>query len=213
MALVVLSTLVFAQPPQKMSYQCVVRNAGGTLVTNQSVRIRISILQGTSSGTVIYTETQTPTANANGLVSIEIGGETGFDAIDWSSGPYFLKTETDPSGGTNYTISGTSQLLSVPYALFSTKAQTADYNNLTNLPNLAGYLTNESDPLFTASAAHGIANGNITNWNNAYGWGNHASAGYMKSFTRNRPFMDDFKRKLLYQIKYADQRCSTVALR
>jgi hypothetical protein len=175
LSMVILLTFsLFAQSPQKMSYQCVIRNAGGDLVTDQTIRIRISILQGTSSGTVVYTETQTPTTNANGLVSIEIGDGAGFDAINWASGPYFLKTETDPTGGTNYTISGTSQMLSVPYALYSTKAQTADYNNLTNKPDLSGYLTAESDPVFAASAAHGITNGNITNWNTAYGWSNHA---------------------------------------
>ncbi|MCJ7450032.1 MAG: hypothetical protein MUO72_20355 [Bacteroidales bacterium] len=92
---------VFAQSPQKMSYQCVVRNASGALVTNQVVGIKISLLQGSTSGTAVYTEILTPTTNANGLVSIEIGGGTGFDLINWSAGPYFLKTETDPAGVTN----------------------------------------------------------------------------------------------------------------
>jgi hypothetical protein len=116
---------ILGQAPQKMSYQCVVRNAGGALVTNQNVGIKISILQGTPSGTVIYSETYSPNpqTNANGMVSIEIGGGfaiTGtFSAINWAAGPYFLKTETDPTGGTSYTITGTSQLLSVPYALYS----------------------------------------------------------------------------------------------
>jgi hypothetical protein len=174
LVVILMTYCVFAQAPQKMSYQCVVRNGSGVLVTNHSVGIKISILQGSVSGTVVYTETQTPTTNTNGLVSIEIGGGTGFDAINWASGLYFIKTETDPTGGTSYTISGTSQLLSVPYALYSKTAQTADYNNLTNLPNLSGYLTGESDPVFVASPAHGITNGNITNWNTAYSWGNHA---------------------------------------
>jgi hypothetical protein len=113
----------FAQTPQKMSYQCVIRNLSGVLIANQSVGIKISILQGNPTGTVIYQEifNPNPQTNANGLVSLEIGGGlpiTGtFSAIDWATGPYFLKTETDPSGGTSYTISGTSQLLSVPYAL------------------------------------------------------------------------------------------------
>ena len=129
----------FAQSPQKMSYQCVVRNASGTLVTNQTVGIKISILQGSASGTAVYTETMTPTTNTNGLVSIEIGGGTGFDLINWSAGPYFLKTETDPAGGTNYTITGTSQLLSVPYALYAKSAAngfSGNYHDLTNKPTL-----------------------------------------------------------------------------
>ena len=114
---------VFAQAPQKMSYQAVIRNSSNALVTNQAVGMRISILQGSSTGTALYIETQTPTTNANGLASIEIGGGTvvsgNFSTIDWANGPYFVKTETDPTGGTNYSIMGTSQLMSVPYALFA----------------------------------------------------------------------------------------------
>ncbi len=112
-----------AQSPQKLSYQCVVRNASGDLVTSQSVGMKISILQGTSSGAVVFAEkyTPNPVTNSNGLVTVEIGSGTPltgtFAGINWGAGPYFLKTETDPSGGTAYTISGTSQLLSVPYAL------------------------------------------------------------------------------------------------
>ncbi len=113
----------FAQAPLKMSYQAVIRNSSNALITNQAVGMRISILQTSSSGTAVYVETQTPITNANGLASIEIGGGTlvsgNFSTINWANGPYFIKTETDATGGTNYTITGTSQLLSVPYALFS----------------------------------------------------------------------------------------------
>ena len=98
----------FAQAPEKMSYQAVIRDADNTLVANHFIGMRISILHGSANGTTVYTETLTPTTNANGLVSVEIGGGTGFDIIDWSAGPYFVKTETDPAGRTNYTIIGTS---------------------------------------------------------------------------------------------------------
>ena len=117
--IVAMTISVFAQAPQKMSYQAVIRNSSDQLVTNHAVGMQISILQGSSSGAVVYTETQTPTTNANGLMSIEIGDGEGFDAIDWANGPYFIKTETDPTGGTSYSITGTSELLSVPYALYS----------------------------------------------------------------------------------------------
>jgi hypothetical protein len=114
---------LFAQAPQKMSYQAVIRNANNTLVTSTAVGMKISILQGSSTGTVVYSETQVPNTNANGLVSLEIGTGTpvigSFAAINWATGPYFIKTETDPTGGANYSISGTNQLMSVPYALFS----------------------------------------------------------------------------------------------
>jgi hypothetical protein len=112
-----------AQAPEKMSYQAVIRDANDHLVANQAVGMQVSILKGSASGTAVYVETQGPTSSANGLVSMEIGGGTvvsgDFAAIDWANGPYFIKTETDPTGGTNYSIVGTSELLSVPYALYS----------------------------------------------------------------------------------------------
>jgi hypothetical protein len=116
-------SLAIAQTPQKMSYQAVIRNSSNQLIASQAVGMKISILQGSATGTLVYTETQTPSTNANGLVSIEIGGSAGFSAINWSSDLYFIKTETDPAGGTNYTITGTSQLLSVPYALHAKTAE------------------------------------------------------------------------------------------
>ena len=123
LAHLLINTSIFAQAPQKMSYQAVIRNTSGALVTSTSVGIKISILQGTASGNVAYSETQIASTNANGLVSLEIGSGTvvsgTFAGINWATGPYFIKTETDPAGGTNYSITGTSQLMSVPYALFS----------------------------------------------------------------------------------------------
>jgi len=118
---VILTASAFAQAPEKMSYQAVVRDVGNALVTNQVIGMQINILQGSVSGTSVYEETQTPTTNINGLISIEIGSGTvvsgTFNTIDWSNGPYFIKTETDPTGGSSYSITGISQLLSVPYAL------------------------------------------------------------------------------------------------
>jgi len=114
------TVLLCAQAPQKLSYQAIVRDAENTVVIEQSVGMQISIVQGSADGSIVYSETQNPTSNANGLITLEIGTGTTFDdfsAIDWSNGPYFVKTETDLQGGNNYTISGTSQLLSVPYAL------------------------------------------------------------------------------------------------
>ena len=118
-----IGSLAFAQAPEKMSYQAVVRNTTNNLVTNQPVGMQISILQGSPTGTAVYVETQTPTSNANGLVSLEIGGGSvvsgNMAAINWANGPYFIKTETDPTGGSSYTITGTSQLLSTPFALYA----------------------------------------------------------------------------------------------
>ncbi|MEO7976542.1 MAG: hypothetical protein ABI657_05305, partial [Flavobacterium sp.] len=122
-AFILFSTFAFSQAPEKMSYQAVIRNASNNLVNSQSVGMKISILQGSAAGTPVYVETQTPTSNVNGLVSLEIGGGTivsgTMSTINWSNGPYFIKTETDPTGGTSYSITGTSQLLSSPYALYA----------------------------------------------------------------------------------------------
>ena len=117
------SFLAFAQAPEKMSYQAVIRNSSGTLIANQNVATRVSILQGSESGTVVYSERLIGTTNANGLLSLSLGSGTvisgTFNTINWSSGTYYLKTETDPTGGTSYSIAGTNQLLSVPYALYA----------------------------------------------------------------------------------------------
>ena len=118
-----LAASIFAQAPQKMSYQAVIRNSSKALITTSPVGMKISILKGSATGTAAYVETQTASTNANGLVSVEIGTGTvvtgSFASIDWAAGPYFIKTETDPTGGTAFTIAGTNELMSVPYALFS----------------------------------------------------------------------------------------------
>ena len=152
-----------AQSPEKMSYQAVIRNSSDNLVTNQSVGMQVSILQGSASGTAVYVETQASTTNANGLVSIEIGNGTvqsgDFATIDWVNGPYFIKTETDPAGGTSYNITGTSQLLSVPYALHAKTAET-----------VTGDISiTETDPVYTGSQAANITATNITNLSNLSG--------------------------------------------
>ena len=116
-----------AQSPEKMSYQAVIRDGSDNLITSSNVGMRIQILQGSISGTSIYEETHTATTNANGLVSIQVGAGNvvsgDFTNIDWGNDSYYIKNEIDPTGGTNYSITGTSQLLSVPYALY---AKTSD---------------------------------------------------------------------------------------
>lgn len=165
-----------AQAPNKMSYQAVIRNSSDNLVTNTLVGMQISILRGV---TPVYTETQTTNTDANGLVSIDIGGGTSiigtFATINWANGPYFIKTEIDLEGGINYTITGTSQLLSVPYALHSKTAEIL----------ISGFT--EVDPLFGASPASGITSTNVADWSAAYSWGNPAGLylpiGYVPAWT------------------------------
>lgn len=154
---ITLSTLL-AQSPDKMSYQSVIRNANGELIKNRSVGMRISVLQASTTGTEVYSETQITTSNDNGLVSIQIGAGTvvigDFPAIDWTDGPFYIKVETAPEGGTNYNLTGVSQLLSVPYALH---AKTAS--------SITGEIP-ESDPLFSESVANNISATDTSNWNN-----------------------------------------------
>jgi uncharacterized protein (TIGR02145 family) len=161
-AAVLLALAVRAQSPDKMSYQAVVRDADNGLVANQAVGMQISIIQGSVNGMLpVYVEIQTPVTSASGLISLEIGAGTvisgDFSAIDWSDGPYFLQTETDPAGGTNYTIKGTSQLLSVPYTLYAKTAAT-----------LASGIT-ETDPVYQASQASNVTENDIANLSNLSG--------------------------------------------
>jgi len=155
---------VWAQAPQKMSYQAVIRNSSGTLITSTPVGMKISVLQGSATGTVSYSETQTPSTNDNGLVSIEIGSGTPvigtFAGINWAAGPYFIKSETDPTGGTTYSIVGTTQLLSVPYALFSASGIGAG-SAAGNTPywNGTSWITNSSN-IFNNGGNVGIGTSN-----------------------------------------------------
>ena len=154
MIMVLAVASLMAQAPEKFSYQAVVRNASNVLVTNAPVSVRVSILQGSADGQALYVETHSAVTNANGLLTVEIGGgkaEQGeFDRIDWADGPYFLMTETDPNGGGNYSITSTQQLLSVPYALYAKEAANSfsgDYNDLKNkpaIPQNVGDLTNDA---------------------------------------------------------------------
>jgi len=136
-----MSISLLAQSPEKMSYQAVIRNSAGSLVSNSNVGVRIQLLQGSESGAAVYGETHSVTTNENGLATVEIGGGTvvtgAITDIDWSAGPYFLKTETDPTGGTDYSITGVSQILSVPFALHAKTAEngfSGNYNDLTEKP-------------------------------------------------------------------------------
>ena len=156
--LVTLTNLLFAQTPDQLSYQAVVRDAAGNPVTNQNVGFQISIISGSITGTVEYVETHTASTNLYGIVVLNIGSGlpvTGtFSTIAWGSNSFFIKIEADPTGGISYVDMGTTQLLSVPYALH---AKTAE--------NITGTIT-ETDPVFGTSPANGITNTDITSWNN-----------------------------------------------
>ncbi|WP_299210865.1 DUF1566 domain-containing protein [uncultured Aquimarina sp.] len=138
-----IATINWAQIPEKMSYQAILRSADDIPLDNQSIGMRLSILNDSPTGTAVYSETHTLMTNKNGLISLEIGTGTivngVFATIDWSLGTYFIQTETDLTGGTNYTITGTSQLLSVPYALHAKTVEEPIYTIGLNR-DLGGYV-------------------------------------------------------------------------
>ena len=124
---IILSASLWAQAPQKFSYQAVIRGVNNILVSDKIVGVKISILQGSEFGASVYVETHTPTTNVNGLASLSIGtgskvfGE--FSKIDWAKSPYFVKIETDITGGVNYQLNAVSELMSVPFALYAANSQ------------------------------------------------------------------------------------------
>lgn len=118
--LIVAGITAVAQSPNKINYQAVARDNTGAVLTNQSLSFRISILQGSTSGLSVYSETHTVTSNGQGLVNFAIGDGSSAGSlanVNWGFNDHFLKIEMDALGGSNYTLMGTSQLLSVPYAL------------------------------------------------------------------------------------------------
>ena len=146
---------VWSQVPDKMSYQTVVRNATGELVSNQQISIQINILKHSANGATVYSELHKVPTNQQGLATLKIGeGEVlqgSMTAIDWTAGPYFIQSATDINGGANFSIVGVSELVSVPYALVAKTTQDAfsgNYKDLKDTPvnvseffNDAGYIT------------------------------------------------------------------------
>ncbi|MDC1362229.1 DUF1566 domain-containing protein [Crocinitomicaceae bacterium] len=121
-AIATISLSSYGQAPEGFKYQAVVRDAGNTILNNQAVGMQIEILQGGISGTPVYTESFTPTTNTYGLVNLEIGTGTtsdDFTIIDWANDTYFIRTSIDVTGGSSYSEMGTSQLMSVPYAMYA----------------------------------------------------------------------------------------------
>ena len=147
----------YSQSPNLISYQTVIRNGNNELVSNTTIGVRISILSGPEANVLVYQEEHAVKTNINGLAYLTIGNGKILNglitSIDWSKGPYFIKSETDPTGGKNYTIVVLSQMLSVPYAIYSSSAE-----------KLTGTLP-ETDPLFKGSIAKGITATDTSYWN------------------------------------------------
>jgi len=168
-AIATLSLSTFGQAPEGFKYQAVVRDAGGLILNNQAVGMRLTVQQGSIGGVTVYSETFSTTTNGYGLVNLEIGtGTTAYDfsTIDWGNGPYFMETAVDVTGGTSYAVMGTSQLMSVPYALHSKTAEnvtndlvddadadpTNELQDWSNLPGIPAGLSDGIDNVDDADA-------------------------------------------------------------
>ena len=145
--LVVAFSSAYAQAPQGFNYQAVARDAAGIAITNQAIGVQILIIQGTPSGASVYTETHTVTSNNIGLLNLVVGNGTvvagTFSAINWANGPYFIEISIDVTGGTNYVLMGTQQLMSVPYALYALNAGTSGPQGATGATGLQGATGND----------------------------------------------------------------------
>ena len=176
---ILISIVTFAQVPQGISYQAIALNSSGNPVVSSNVGIRLSVLDNSATGTVLYTETQTKTTNTQGLFNLVIGQGTPstgtFSTINWGTNSKFLKVEMDVAGGTNYALVGTTQLLSVPYAM------------------VAGSIAN---PTNTHSFSNNSGNGNIVVYSDTEAKGyylneNSGNAGYWSS--NNVTFLNPIK--------------------
>ena len=132
-------SMSLAQVPQRFKYQSIARNTSGIVLANSAVGIRISIHEGTPNGTVVYQETHNSTTNEFGLFTLSIGGGTplvgSINSVNWANGSKFIEIEGDLSGGTNYSSFGTTELLSVPYALHAETSGTPLLPNGTQVGN------------------------------------------------------------------------------
>ena len=119
-----ITLITTAQVPQGFNYQATVRNTAGELLSNQSVSFKFSILQNSDTGTEVYSENQTATTDELGHIALVVGEGTSptgtFSNINWASGTYYLGIKLDTGSG--YVAMGTTQLLSVPYALYANSA-------------------------------------------------------------------------------------------
>jgi hypothetical protein len=128
-----------AQAPNMFKYQAVARDNSGDVMSSQTVSFEISILQNSIGGTPVYKETHVATTNQHGLANLNIGGGAvvlgDFSTIDWGGALYFIQVKMDPAGGSAYVMMGSSQLLSVPYALDAKVAESVDWSDIDNVPS------------------------------------------------------------------------------
>ncbi|PCH67387.1 MAG: hypothetical protein COC01_05925 [Bacteroidetes bacterium] len=159
LSLLLISTFAFGQAPEGFNYQGVARDANGDILKNKSIAIKISLLQTTVTGTIVYSETHNPATNDYGVFSLEVGsgtvGSGDFSTVDWGADKYFIRIEMDINGGTNFDVISTTQLLSVPYALYAKEA-----GNSTTSSDADSDSTNELQTLSISNDTLSISDGN-----------------------------------------------------
>jgi hypothetical protein len=144
-SLILILKLATAQVPQGFKYQTAIRDNNGAVLANKLVSIKLSLLTGSASGTVIYSEVHKVATNDFGVANLNVGNGTAnlgnFNTMDWGSNTFFLKTEVDINNGTNFTFMGSSQLLSVPFAMYAAKSANAaddrDKDSLNEIQNIS----------------------------------------------------------------------------
>jgi hypothetical protein len=190
-----ISFVTFAQVPQGISYQAIALNATGSPVVSASVGVRLSVLDNTATGTVLYTESQTKTTNAQGLFSLVIGQGSPsigtFSAINWAVNSKFLKVELDVAGGTSYVLVGTTQLLSVPYAMMAGGIKTQAGQGITiTSPNGTPYqvTVNDSGQLSLPSSGTTSSYPNLLYMYGSYNSFNPATAQLLQIESGNRRY-------------------------
>ncbi len=174
LAVLLLCTYCFAQPPEGINYQGIARNNFGKPLANAHIKVQFSIRNITAGGTVIYQEEHTDSTNVYGLFTLKIGTVTPqigtFPAIPWSTGDKFLEVKIDTVGGNNYILMGTTQMMSVPYALYAKTAGTSGTAGITGATGSQGSLGNQGTTGSTGATGttgflpNGSAAGNTTYW-------------------------------------------------
>ena len=176
-SLLLITNLIIAQVPQAMNYQGVARNALGVALQNQLVGMQFSIRDGSPTGSIIYQETDTATTNQFGLFATYIGKGTAaigtFSGITWSTGDKYLEVALDATGGNSYATMGTTQLLSVPYALYAKSAGTVSTGG--GFTHYVGELFGGGVVFYVYKDANGQEHGLVVSLNNQGGsvnWSN-----------------------------------------
>ena len=149
-----------AQTPQKINYQAVARDAGGQALAGANLGVKFTFLQGSVTGNIVYEETFSVTTNQLGLYNVQLGDGSplsgNFNVINWANGPYFVEVAIDPNGGANFAVMGTSELISVPYALFA--EDVANKDDADADPNNEIQSLSQSGPLISLSQNGGSVN-------------------------------------------------------